>query len=112
MSQSFLVVVKADCPTCQLVLPVLETLAGRGDVTLLTQDDPAFPAVPGVEYDGSLERSFDLGIEIVPALLAFDGGIETGRCEGWERRAWQGLVGDSALGQTCRLCGPGALPFP
>ena len=107
MSQSYLVVVKADCPTCQLVLPVLETLAGRGDVTLVTQDDPAFPAVPGVEYDASLARSFDLGIEIVPALLAFDGGIETGRCEGWERSAWQGLVDDSALGADLPALRPG-----
>jgi hypothetical protein len=107
VSQSFLVVVKADCPTCQLVLPVLETLAGRGDVTLLTQDDPAFPPVPGVEYDGSLERSFDLGVEIVPALLAFDGGTETGRCEGWERSAWQALVGDVTLGTALPALRPG-----
>ena len=107
MSQSFLVVVKADCPTCQLITPVLEALARRGDVALLTQDDPAFPAVAGVLHDASLERSFDLGVEIVPALLTFEGETEQGRCEGWDRSAWQSLVGDSALGADLPALRPG-----
>ena len=37
------VVVKRDCPTCVLIEPVLAELAGSGKLTILTQDDPAFP---------------------------------------------------------------------
>ena len=97
MSQRYVVVVKADCPTCQLVVPVLEALAPRETVALWSQDDPAFPAVPGVQHDATLKASFDLGIEIVPALIAFSGEEEVARCEGWERAAWQSILEEPAL---------------
>ena len=37
-------VVKHDCPTCVLTVPVLATLAQAGGLTVYCQDDPAFPA--------------------------------------------------------------------
>ena len=41
-------VVKRDCPTCQLVVPVLEELRARTPaLTIYSQDDPAFP--PGLD---------------------------------------------------------------
>ena len=46
MSQRFVVVVKADCPTCQLIAPVLEALAPRETVALWTQDDPCLSRRP------------------------------------------------------------------
>jgi len=37
-------VVKRECPTCQLVAPVLRELAAAGvPVLVYSQDDPAFP---------------------------------------------------------------------
>jgi hypothetical protein len=37
-------VVKRDCPTCQLVAPVLGEIAARGGpLTVYSQDDPGFP---------------------------------------------------------------------
>ncbi|MEZ5340256.1 MAG: hypothetical protein R2706_02065 [Acidimicrobiales bacterium] len=36
-------VVKRDCPTCELVVPVLDQLASVGDLTVFSQDDPTFP---------------------------------------------------------------------
>jgi hypothetical protein len=107
MSQRYVVVVKADCPTCQLIAPVLEALAPRETVALWTQDDPAFPAVPGVQHDVTLKASFDLGVEIVPALIAFSGQEEVARCEGWERAAWQSILEDPTLGAELPALRPG-----
>ncbi|MEZ5227328.1 MAG: hypothetical protein R2710_11825 [Acidimicrobiales bacterium] len=36
--------VKRDCPTCELVIPALTQLDTGPGVTVITQDDPAFPA--------------------------------------------------------------------
>ena len=41
--------VKRDCPTCELVAPVLAELAGQRPLTVYTQDDPGFP--PGLEAE-------------------------------------------------------------
>ena len=37
-------VVKQDCPTCELITPVLLELAEKSDLTVFSQDDPSFPA--------------------------------------------------------------------
>ena len=43
----FVVVAKRDCPTCDLVQPVLREIAASGaPLTINTQDDPAVPALP------------------------------------------------------------------
>jgi hypothetical protein len=36
-------VVKRDCPTCELVAPVLTALDGQLKLTVFSQDDPGFP---------------------------------------------------------------------
>ncbi len=50
--------VKRDCPTCELVVPVLRELAGRGGLTIYSQDDPAFPAGLTSCDDTDLARSY------------------------------------------------------
>ena len=44
--------VKAECPTCVTVVPVLRQLAGAGvPLTVYSQDDPEFPpGVPVTDY--------------------------------------------------------------
>ena len=70
MSTSFVVVAKRGCPTCELVQPVLREIAASGaELTVYTQDDPAFPQGLGPVDDRSLERSWHLGIETVPTLI-------------------------------------------
>ena len=83
-------VVKRDCPTCVMVEPVLRQLAAADTpLTVLTQDDPTFPSeIAGVVDDTGLERSFDLGIEIVPTLLRVEHGREMTRAVGWHRGEW------------------------
>jgi hypothetical protein len=34
-------IVKRDCPTCELVAPMLVALAGQVKLTIFTQDDPS-----------------------------------------------------------------------
>lgn len=88
-------VVKRDCPTCQLVEPVLAALP----VAVYSQDDPAFPeSVPNVRDDTSLDVSLALDIETVPTLLRFEDGVEAARTVGWLRPEWEKLAGVAGLG--------------
>jgi len=92
-------VVKRDCPTCELVVPVLAELAGKLALTVYSQDDPEFP--PGVEPldDRELAVSWHYGIEAVPTLLRIEGGIEQERLLGWQREEWQTFTGVEGLGE-------------
>lgn len=92
-------VVKRDCPTCELTVPVLAELAARGALTVFTQDDPAFPeAIPGRVDDTGLDVSHRLAIEIVPTLIRRAGGKEADRTYGWDRAEWERVAGVSGLG--------------
>ncbi len=91
--------VKRDCPTCELVVPVLQELAGQAQLTVYSQDDPAFP--PGIDAidDRSLERSWHCDIEAVPTLIRVSReGREEARALGWHRGDWEKLSGLSGLG--------------
>ena len=99
--------VKRDCPTCELVAPVLEALADRVELTVYTQDDPAFP--PGVEAldDTDLAISWHHDIEAVPTLLRVEGGREVERALGWHRGEWEALTGVDGLGDGLPELRPG-----
>lgn len=104
----FVAFVKSECPTCALLAPVLRQLAGSGDLTVLSQDDPAFPpGVAEVVDDTSLEWSFRYDIDTVPTLLMLDAGKERSRAVGWERSEWQALTGVSDLGADLPALRPG-----
>ncbi|HJO80579.1 MAG TPA: thioredoxin family protein [Acidimicrobiales bacterium] len=93
------VVVKSECPTCQLVVPVLEQLASDIDLMVFTQDDPTFPAeAQWVVDDTDLLVSWGLNLDAVPTLLRFEDGHEVERTTGWQRAAWEGLTGQKGLG--------------
>ncbi len=96
---SLIAVVKKDCPTCNLVVPVLrEVRAAQPSLTIYTQDDPSFPDALDPVDDTSLEQSFRLGIEIVPTLIRVEDGRETARTYGWDRAEWERVTGVSGLG--------------
>jgi hypothetical protein len=94
----FLAFVKRDCPTCVLVAPVLAELAGNLDLTLYSQDDPAFPEGTSVLDDSDLDVSWRHRIETVPTLIRLSDGVESGRVVGWQRKEWEDLTGVAALG--------------
>jgi len=90
---TLLAVVKADCPTCTLVRPVLDRL----DVEIVSEDD-----------DAGLERSWHLGIDTVPTLIRLDdGGAEVERIVGWSREQWEAFTHVSPLGDELPPHRPG-----
>ena len=86
--------VKRDCPTCELVVPVLRQLP----VTVVVQDDPAWP--PGLTLldDTALELSWRAHVGTVPTLVRMVDGVEMDRVEGWLRPQWEQLTGVTGLG--------------
>ena len=103
-----IVVAKRACPTCELVEPLLQTLADSGPVQIYSQDDPGFAAgVPGATHDASLEVSFHLNIEFVPTLIRRANGQEVERTYGWHREDWQRISGVPGLGEKLPAIRPG-----
>ncbi|MGH3327291.1 MAG: thioredoxin family protein [Streptomycetales bacterium] len=99
-SEGVAAVVKRDCPTCQLIEPVLAQLAATRGVAVYSQDDPSFPADIGhVVDDTALDVSYRLAIETVPTLLRFEDDEEVARTEGWTRSAWERVSGVAGLGK-------------
>lgn len=93
-------VVKRDCPTCTLVVPVLRELAeDAAGLTVFTQDDPTFPEGLDAVDDTDLSVSFALDLDTVPTLLRIEGGREVGRTVGWSREQWEAFTGRSGLGE-------------
>jgi len=107
-ADGLVIVAKHECHTCVLVEPVMRSLDKAGPLTVITQDDPAFPSGVGrVLDDQQLERSFHLNIEAVPTLIRYEGGREVGRTVGWDRAEWTRLAGQAAAGEGLPAWQPG-----
>jgi hypothetical protein len=102
-------IVKRDCPTCELVVPVIRQLAGEaGPLVVITQDDPDFPTGAGAVIDDrELEHSYRLDVDVVPTLIRIRDGAETGRTHGWDRADWEALAGTQGLGAGLPASRPG-----
>jgi hypothetical protein len=85
-------VVKADCPTCAMVGPVLDALG----LEVISEDD-----------DEGLARSYQLGVDTVPTLIRFVAGVEEARAVGWSRSRWEELTGSVGLGPGLPEARPG-----
>ena len=108
VSDGFIAVVKRDCPTCELVVPVLAQLAAAGGLAIYTQDDPTFPeGIAGVADDLSLDVSHRLDIEIVPTLIRMRSGVEISRTYGWDQKEWATLTGMEGIGAELPPLRPG-----
>lgn len=105
--EGLIAVVKRDCPTCTLTVPVLAELASRGPLTVYTQDDPAFPEEVAHRDDTALEVSHRLNVEIVPTLIRRAGGREVDRTYGWDRTEWERVSGIGGLGAALPATRPG-----
>lgn len=106
---SLAVFVKRDCPTCQLVEPVVRALStSTSAIAVYSQDDPGFPAnLTAVVDDRELGASFRHGIEIVPTLIRFENGREVTRTEGWDMKEWRRVSGIADLGEGLPPLRPG-----
>jgi hypothetical protein len=102
LPDGLVVFVKRDCPTCELVAPVLAQLqaetSAAAPLTVYTQDDPSFPEGVEAVDETSLERSWHHEIEAVPTLIRVEAGKETERSLGWHRGEWEALTGVTGLG--------------
>ena len=94
-------IVKRDCPTCTLVVPVLAELGADPTtrLTVVTQDDPTFPDGIDAIDDTDLTMSFALDLDTVPTLLRIEGGREVARTVGWSRDQWEAFTGRTGLGE-------------
>ena len=94
-------IVKRDCPTCALVVPVLAELGADPTtrLTVVTQDDPTFPDGIDAIDDTDLTLSFALDLDTVPTLLRIEGGREVARTVGWSRDQWEAFTGRTGLGE-------------
>ncbi len=101
------VFVKRDCPTCALVVPVLQQLAQQRSLTIYTQDDPSFPKGLAPIDDTALEMSWHHSIEAVPTLIHVQDGREAERTEGWNREDWERITGCTGLGPDLPAWRPG-----
>ncbi|MEM9656514.1 MAG: thioredoxin, partial [Actinomycetota bacterium] len=91
-ADGFVAVVKRDCPTCELVAPILAALSTWRTVTVHSQDDPSFPTDCDPVDDRSLVFSWHHNIETVPTLIKVAAGREVDRIVGWNRDEWLGFT--------------------
>ena len=105
LPDGFVAIVKQDCPTCQLIEPVLVQLADAAVLAaVVTQDEPSFPdlsaasSAPECTFDDDLAVSYLWDIETVPTLLRIEDGAEVERIVGWDRQQWEDLTGTPDLG--------------
>jgi len=99
--------VKRDCPTCELVVPVLRAIAAGTSLTVYTQDDPDFPSGVDATDDTDLSVSWHYEIEAVPTLLRVEEGREVERALGWHRGEWETLTRIDGLGPDLPELRPG-----
>ena len=100
--------VKRDCPTCELVAPVLADLAALDTpLTVYTQDDPSFPDGQTAVDDTELTVSWHHDIETVPTLMRVIDGQEADRIVGWSQTQWREFTGASHLGEGLPDMRPG-----
>ncbi|MHA7836445.1 MAG: thioredoxin family protein [bacterium] len=99
--------VKRDCPTCELVAPVLAAIARQVPLTVYSQDDPDFPPEVSRRDDRDLAVSWQHEVEAVPTLLRVESGREVERALGWHREEWETLTGVEGLGPGLPAMRPG-----
>ena len=107
LPDGIVVVVKRECETCQMVVPVLRELSAGVELHVYTQDDPNFPGDPAAIPDSDLAVSWFHDIETVPTVIRVVDGVEVGRTAGWMRSAWEELTGVEGLGADLPPMRPG-----
>lgn len=108
LPDGFVVIVKEECATCQMVEPVLAVLAaGSTPLTVYTQDNPDFPSQLSPLHDEDLSVSWHHDIETVPTFIVVKDGKEVQRTFGWSRDEWQKISGVADLGSELPVMRPG-----
>ena len=108
LPDGLVIVVKRECETCRMVVPVLSQLRDAGAaVTVYTQDDLSFPAGVDAIHDADLSVSWHHEIETVPTVIRVADGSEVARTVGWSRVEWESITGVAGLGPDLPVMRPG-----
>ena len=107
LPDGIVVVVKRECETCRMIVPVLGELDAAVALTVYSQDDPEFPASPPAIDDHDLAVSWHHEIETVPTVLRVVDGVEVERTVGWQRPEWERVTGVTGLGDGLPVFRPG-----
>ncbi|OUU74175.1 MAG: hypothetical protein CBC29_08545 [Methylococcaceae bacterium TMED69] len=108
MDNRVLVFLKYDCPTCELIRPLLADIQKKvPSLEIIVQDDrKLFPSL-NVQEDNDLEISFNHEIEIVPTAIKLEKNTETVRLVGWDKKEWKELFKFSQENYTLPDMKPG-----
>ncbi len=96
LADGFALMVKKDCPTCRLLVPVCKQLVDAGfSLTVYAQDDPQFlgDVSTAVIDDTELAYAYHHAIETVPTLIEVREGTEVRRTVGWHKADWSSFAG-------------------
>ncbi|MHB1128966.1 MAG: thioredoxin family protein [Ilumatobacteraceae bacterium] len=111
LPDGLIIVVKRDCATCVMVVPVIQRLANGTSrsvpCTVFTQDDPSFPDGVQAIHDSDLAVSWHHNIETVPTLIRVENGHEVARTVGWVRNEWRTITRLNDLGSDLVEFRPG-----
>jgi len=107
LPDGIVIVVKQECETCRMVVPVLSQIASGVETHVYTQDDPDFPGEPAAIPDTDLAVSWFHDIETVPTVIRVEGGVEVARTVGWLRTEWESVTGLDDLGVDLPPMRPG-----
>jgi hypothetical protein len=109
MAATFVAVVKRECATCVMAMPVLRQMEQQGAaLEIYVQDDPSF--ANGFAHghdDTALAASYRYAVETVPTLIRLRGDREDKRTAGWVREEWRDITGMATLGQDLPAFRPG-----
>ena len=107
-----LVVYKASCPTCQLVVPILETLyrrsEGQLEVVAVSQDEEMQTSefvharnltMPVLMDHPGYKLSSSLGLTAVPMMVLLDGREIVSAQEGFDREDLRAAINGLARGK-------------
>ena len=108
LPNGYVVIVKRECATCQMVEPVLSHIASAtNSLTVYTQDDPTFPSSVSPIHDEDLSVSWHYDIDTVPTLIKVVNGKEVERTFGWKATDWQRITGIADVGADLPAMRPG-----
>ena len=99
ITDGLLVIVKDECETCHLTIPVLEELIRGGkSLAVVSQDRADFPPGMEVVHDLELDISWKLSVETTPTIYRIESGEVVDQQEGWLRNGWERVAAVSDLG--------------
>ena len=107
LPDGLVIIVKEECETCRMTAPLLAEIAETTQLTVITQDDPDFPAGVDAVHDNELAVSWHHDIETVPTVIRVVDGVETERTVGWSRDEWRRITGLADLGESLPIMRPG-----